>query len=129
MMTTTAGPSARTRLERMHTEPPILVLGGGIAGLGAADEAMRAGIPALVVERAGEIGARSEKEIGIQTLRGGDNPGEHTVMFVGNGERIELIHRSATREHFASGAVRAAAWIASQGPGLYDMEQVLGLPG
>jgi 4-hydroxy-tetrahydrodipicolinate reductase len=81
----------------------------------------------LVLERAGEIGARREGEIGIQTLRGGDNPGEHTVMFVGRGERIELIHRSATREHFASGAVRVAAWLIGREPGLYPIEQVFGL--
>jgi 4-hydroxy-tetrahydrodipicolinate reductase len=81
----------------------------------------------LVLERAGEIGARSEAEIGIQTLRGGDNPGEHTVMFVGKGERVELVHRSATREHFASGAVRAAAWLIGREPGLYPIEQVFGL--
>jgi 4-hydroxy-tetrahydrodipicolinate reductase len=81
----------------------------------------------LVLERAGDIGARGKAEIGIQTLRGGDNPGEHTVMFVGKGERIELIHRSATREHFASGAVRAAAWLIGREPGLYPIEQVFGL--
>lgn len=83
----------------------------------------------LVLERAGEIGARSEREIGIQTLRGGDNTGEHTVMFVGKGERIELVHRSATREHFASGAVRAATWLIGREPGLYPIEQVFGLDG
>jgi len=80
-----------------------------------------------VQERAGEIGARPEHAIGIQTLRGGDNPGEHTVMFVGQGERIELIHRSSTREHFARGAVRAAAWLVGREPGLYPIEEVFGL--
>lgn len=80
-----------------------------------------------VLERAGDIGARPDAAIGIQTLRGGDNPGEHTVMFVGNGERVELIHRSATREHFASGAVRAAAWLVGRGAGLYPIDQVFGL--
>ncbi len=81
----------------------------------------------LVLERAGETGERPDDAIGVQTLRGGDNPGEHTVMFVGRGERVELIHRSATREHFASGAVRAAAWLAGREPGLYPIEQVFGL--
>jgi 4-hydroxy-tetrahydrodipicolinate reductase len=81
----------------------------------------------LVLERAGDIGARPDAAIGIQTLRGGDNPGEHTVMFVGHGERVELIHRSATREHFASGAVRAAAWLVGRGAGLYPIDQVFGL--
>ncbi len=81
----------------------------------------------LVLERAGDTGERPVDAIGVQTLRGGDNAGEHTVMFVGNGERVELIHRSATREHFASGAVRAAAWLVGKAPGLYPIEQVFGL--
>lgn len=81
----------------------------------------------LVLERAGEIGARPEGAIGIQTLRGGDNPGEHTVLFVGQGERIELTHRSFTRDHFAQGAVRAAAWLVGRPPGLYPVEVALGL--
>ncbi|MAG30756.1 MAG: 4-hydroxy-tetrahydrodipicolinate reductase [Deltaproteobacteria bacterium] len=81
----------------------------------------------LVLERAGETGARPADAIGIQTLRGGDNPGEHTIYFVGRGERIELTHRAATRGHFAVGAVRAAAWLIGREPGLYRIEQVLGL--
>jgi 4-hydroxy-tetrahydrodipicolinate reductase len=83
----------------------------------------------LILERAGDIGPRPDEAIGIQTLRGGDNPGEHTVMFVGQGERVELVHRSSTREHFASGAVRAAAWLAGREPGLYSIAQVFGLEG
>ncbi|UCE86026.1 MAG: 4-hydroxy-tetrahydrodipicolinate reductase [Deltaproteobacteria bacterium] len=81
----------------------------------------------LVLERAGETGARREGDIGIQTLRGGDCPGEHTVLFVGPGERLELSHRAATRDHFARGAVRAAAWVIGRPPALYRIEQVLGL--
>lgn len=81
----------------------------------------------LVLERAGDIGARPERAIGVQTLRGGDNTGEHTVMFLGSGERLELTHRSTTRAHFASGAARAAAWIVGKPAGLYRIEQVLGL--
>ena len=81
----------------------------------------------LVVSRAGEIGARPGGAIGVQTLRGGDNPGEHTVLFVGRGERIELAHRSGTRDHFAAGAVRAAAWLAGRAPGVYRVEQIFGL--
>lgn len=81
----------------------------------------------LVLERAGEIGARPAGAIGIQTLRGGDNPGEHVVHFVGSGERIELAHRSFTRDHFARGAVSAAQWLAGREPGLYGIEDVLGL--
>ncbi|MBW2427133.1 MAG: 4-hydroxy-tetrahydrodipicolinate reductase [Deltaproteobacteria bacterium] len=81
----------------------------------------------VVLERAGETGARPEGAIGVQTLRGGDNPGEHTIYFIGRGERIELTHRAATRGHFAVGAVRAAAWIVGRPAGLYRIEEVLGL--
>jgi 4-hydroxy-tetrahydrodipicolinate reductase len=81
----------------------------------------------IVLERSGETGPRPPNAIGIQTLRGGDNPGEHTIYFIGRGERLELTHRAATRGHFAVGAVRAAAWIVGREPGLYRIEQVLGL--
>jgi 4-hydroxy-tetrahydrodipicolinate reductase len=81
----------------------------------------------LVLERAGETGPRPDAAIGIQTLRGGDNPGEHTVLFIGRGERLELAHRAATREHFAQGAVRAASWLIGKQPGLYPVERVFGL--
>jgi len=81
----------------------------------------------LVLERAGEIGSRPAGAIGIQALRGGDNPGEHTVIFAGRGERLELVHRSHTREHFARGAVRAAAWLVGRPPGVYRIETALGL--
>lgn len=81
----------------------------------------------LVLERAGETGARPADAIGIQTLRGGDNPGEHTVHFIGRGERLELAHRSMTRDHFARGAVRGAAWLVGRTPGLHRVETMLGL--
>ncbi len=81
----------------------------------------------LLLERAGDVGARAAGTIGVQTLRGGDNPGEHTVLFVGRGERIELAHRAATREHFAAGAVRAAKWLVGRSPGLYPIEDIFGL--
>jgi len=80
-----------------------------------------------VYERKGIIGERSDREIGIQTWRAGDITGEHTVMFGGIGERLELVHRAHNRDNFARGAVRAAAWVVQQGPGLYDMQDVLGL--
>ena len=72
-------------------------------------------------------GQRTDAEIGIQTVRAGDIVGEHTVLFGGMGERIEIIHRAHSRDNFARGAVRAAQWIVSQPPGLYDMQDVLGL--
>jgi len=81
----------------------------------------------LVLERAGETGARPPGAIGVQALRGGDSAGEHVVMLVGRGERLELAHRAFARDHFAEGAVRAARWIVGRPPGLYPFEQVLGL--
>ena len=80
-----------------------------------------------VFARHGLIGERSDREIGVQTLRGGDIVGEHTVMFAGLGERIELIHRAHSRDNFAHGALRAARWVVQQPPGLYDMQHVLGI--
>jgi len=77
--------------------------------------------------REGITGARTKEEIGMQTIRGGDIVGEHTVYFIGMGERIELSHRAMTREMFSRGAVRAAKWVVGKKPGLYDMQDVLGL--
>lgn len=80
-----------------------------------------------VYGRKGMIGERTDEEIGIQTWRAGDIAGEHTVMFGGIGERLELTHRAHNRDNFARGAVRAALWIAGKPAGLYDMQDVLGL--
>lgn len=77
--------------------------------------------------REGIIGERSSLEIGIQTLRGGDIVGEHTVLFAGMGERLELTHRASSRETFARGAVRAALWVVNKAPGVYNMLDVLEL--
>lgn len=80
-----------------------------------------------VYARHGLIGQRTDAEIGIQTVRAGDITGEHTVLFGGIGERLEVIHRAHNRDNFAKGAVRAALWVVNQEPGLYDMQDVLGL--
>ena len=80
-----------------------------------------------VYERKGLIGERSRGEIGIQTIRAGDIVGDHTVIFGGMGERIEVTHRASSRDTFARGALRAARWAVRQHPGLYDMMDVLGL--
>jgi 4-hydroxy-tetrahydrodipicolinate reductase len=77
--------------------------------------------------RQGLIGARPDREIGVQTVRGGDIVGEHTVMLAGPGERVELIHRAQSRDTFARGAARAVHWLMGRPPGLYDMQDVLGL--
>ncbi len=80
-----------------------------------------------VYGRQGQVGERTPQEIGVMALRGGDIVGEHTVMFVTGGERIELIHRAHSRDALARGAVRAALWLVSQPNGVYDMQDVLGL--
>ncbi|HTL62940.1 MAG TPA: 4-hydroxy-tetrahydrodipicolinate reductase [Nitrospira sp.] len=80
-----------------------------------------------VYARRGLIGERKNREIGIQTIRAGDIVGDHTVLFGGMGERIEVTHRASNRDTFARGALRAAQWIVKQPPGLYDMMDVLNL--
>lgn len=77
--------------------------------------------------REGMIGARPKPEIGMHALRGGDVVGEHTVVFAGQGERIELTHKAHNRDNFARGALVAARFAAKAKPGLYDMQDVLGL--
>jgi 4-hydroxy-tetrahydrodipicolinate reductase len=77
--------------------------------------------------REGQVGERPQREIGIQTLRGGDVVGEHTVLFLGDGERVELTHRATSRDQFGRGALRAARWVVGRVPGHYDMNDVLGL--
>jgi 4-hydroxy-tetrahydrodipicolinate reductase len=79
--------------------------------------------------RHGLVGERPQREIGVQTIRAGDIVGDHTVIVAGPGERLELTHRAHSRETLAKGAARAVAWIADQRPGLYDMQDVLGLKG
>lgn len=80
-----------------------------------------------VYARHGMIGERSAQEIGVQTIRGGDIVGEHTVLFAGMGERVEITHKAHSRDNFARGAIRAAQWIVRQSPGVYDMQNVLGI--
>jgi 4-hydroxy-tetrahydrodipicolinate reductase len=78
-------------------------------------------------DRHGDIGPRTQSEIGMQTLRGGDVFGDHTVFFFGQGDRVEITHRASSRDTFAHGAVRAALWLAGKPAGLFDMRDVLGL--
>src|SRR5438067_6092177 len=77
--------------------------------------------------REGMIGERERSEIGIHSVRGGDVVGDHTVIFAGQGERVELTHRASSRETFARGALRAARWVIGKPAGLYDMRDVLGM--
>jgi 4-hydroxy-tetrahydrodipicolinate reductase len=84
------------------------------------EEALRHG-------RHGIVGERTASEIGVHAVRGGDVVGDHTVIFAANGERVELTHKASSRETFANGALRAAAWVHGRSPGVYDMQDVLGL--
>jgi 4-hydroxy-tetrahydrodipicolinate reductase len=84
------------------------------------EEALRHG-------REGIVGERTSSEIGIHAVRGGDVVGDHTVIFAAIGERVELTHKASSRDTFANGALRAAQWLVTQKPGLYDMQDVLGL--
>ncbi|MEY2562092.1 MAG: 4-hydroxy-tetrahydrodipicolinate reductase [Verrucomicrobiota bacterium] len=77
--------------------------------------------------REGLIGERPAAEIGVHSIRGGDVVGDHTVTFSSRGERLELAHKASSRETFAAGALRAAGWVIGRSPGLYTMEDVLGL--
>jgi 4-hydroxy-tetrahydrodipicolinate reductase len=77
--------------------------------------------------RTGIVGGRTSAEIGIHSVRGGDVVGDHTVIFANTGERVELAHKASSRDTFANGALRAALWAVKQKPGLYDMQDVLGL--
>jgi len=82
---------------------------------------------AAVYARHGQTGARKRGTIGFQSIRAGDAVGEHTVMFAGSGERLEITHRAQSRANFATGALRAAIWLADRERGVYDMQDVLGL--
>ena len=99
-----------------------LLLGNAIAdsmGKSLKDEA--------VFSREGHIGERQPGSIGFSTIRGGDIAGEHTAMFIGEAERLEITHRATDRKIFANGAIKAAKWLSQQSAGLYDMNDVLGL--
>ena len=80
-----------------------------------------------VYGREGHTGERDRKTIGFETIRAGDIVGDHTVLFAGTGERIEITHKASSRMTFANGAIRAASWLTGQKTGLYDMRDVLGL--
>lgn len=96
--------------------------GRSATGAGNVESAAR-----FTLSRSGHTGPRAPGAIGVQALRGGDNPGEHTLLFLAPGERLELTHRATSRDSFARGALHAAEWLRARPPGLYDMEQVLGL--
>jgi 4-hydroxy-tetrahydrodipicolinate reductase len=122
------GPDYDIEIVEMHHRHKVDAPSGTALGLGEAAAKGR-GVALGDVKQAvrdGHTGARPAGEIGFATLRGGDVVGEHTVIFAGEGERIELTHKAASRVIFAGGAVRAALWTQGQKPGLYSMKAVLG---
>lgn len=94
---------------------------GEAAARGAGRDLQQVGL----YERHGHTGARERETIGFSTIRGGDVVGDHSVLFLGDGERVEITHKASNRMNFANGAVRAAAWLAGRKPGLYNMQDVL----
>lgn len=122
-------PSYDIEVVEMHHRMKVDAPSGTALGLGeAAARGRGRPLPELWVKaRDGHTGPREAGTIGFATLRGGDVVGDHSVIFAGMGERIELTHKASSREVFASGALRAARWLQGRPPGLYSMQDVLGL--
>jgi 4-hydroxy-tetrahydrodipicolinate reductase len=113
---------AHHRMKRDAPSGTALALGAAVA------EARGTSLAAVgVYAREGNIGPRPPAAIGFSVVRAGDIVGEHTVLFAGEGERIEITHRAGDRMGFARGALRAARWLIGRAPGLYRMSDVLGL--
>lgn len=125
----TLGPEYDVEIVEAHHRHKVDSPSGTALALG---EAAAAGLGRdlrsnAVYGREGQIGARNPNTIGFATVRGGDVVGDHTVMYLGDGERLEISHRASNRANFATGALRAAIWMAEQPPGLYSMRDVLSL--
>jgi 4-hydroxy-tetrahydrodipicolinate reductase len=113
----------------MHHKHKVDAPSGTAIGLGEA-AAIGRGVNLNNVSargRDGIVGARKKGEIGFTSLRGGEVVGDHSIIFAGENERVELVHKAASRSIFSKGAVRAACWVDGQAPGLYNMQDVLGL--
>jgi len=115
-------------VEMHHNQKVDAPSGTGVKLSEIAAEAVNRKISEVgVYGRHGQTGKRTPKEIGVMTLRGGDVVGDHTVIFAGKGERLELTHKAGSRDNFANGATLAAGWIIDRPNGIYDMQDVLGL--
>ncbi len=123
------GPDYDVEIVEMHHRLKVDAPSGTALMLGKATaEGRRIGLEDHSVRvRDGQVGVRKRGDIGFATLRGGDVIGDHSVIFAGPGERLELIHRAGDRQLFARGAVKAALWGKGKPPGLYSMQDVLGL--
>lgn len=115
-------------IERHHRRKKDAPSGSAVSLAKSAAEGLGWDINRVAVHgRSGLVGERPGEQIGIHAVRGGDIVGDHTVLFAAEGECLELSHRATSRETFAMGALRAAAWVAGRKPGLYSMQDVLGL--
>ena len=123
------GPEWDIEIMEMHHRGKVDAPSGTALALGRTAAAARGDAFEEVAQRGrdGITGPRKSGAIGFAALRGGDNIGEHHVMFAGVGERLELVHRATNRAIYAKGAVRAARWLIGRPPGLYGMKEVLGL--
>jgi 4-hydroxy-tetrahydrodipicolinate reductase len=123
------GPDWDIEIVEMHHRGKLDAPSGTALALGRAAAAARGVAFEEVAQRGrdGITGPRKAGAIGFAALRGGDNIGEHHVIFAGLGERLELVHRATNRAIYAKGAVRAARWLVDRPPGLYGMKEVLGL--
>ena len=123
------GPGFDLEVVEMHHRLKKDAPSGTAETLGEILAAVRRQQPAKVLRhgREGIVGERTAEEIGMHSLRGGDVVGDHTVIFASNGERLELTHKASSRDTFAQGALRAAQWVVGKPPGIYDMQDVLGL--
>lgn len=123
------GPDYDVEVFEMHHRKKVDAPSGTALKLGEVAAAARATTLGKdgVFERHGVTGERKDGSIGFSVARGGDVVGDHTVFFAGPGERIEITHRSSSRSNYAQGALRAARFVAARKPGLYDMQDVLGL--
>jgi len=123
------GPEWDVEIMEMHHRGKVDAPSGTALALGRAVATGRGVVFEQVQQRGrdGITGPRRNGDIGFAALRGGDAIGEHHVIFGGAGERLELIHRTTTRAVFAKGAVRAARWVVGRPPGVYGLDDVLGL--
>lgn len=126
LASTWAGPAFDAEIVEMHHRAKVDSPSGTAARLATVvGDAKR--IETFTHGRSGQVGARPDAEIGVMSLRGGDVVGDHTLILAGPGERIELVHRASSRDIFAHGALRAAAWVLGRDPGSYTMNDVMGL--
>jgi len=117
-------------IERHHRRKKDAPSGTALGLAEAAAEGMGVDLESVAVYgRRGMVGQRPAGQIGIHAVRGGDIVGDHEVLFAGDGEYLQLVHRATSREAFAVGALRAAVWVHGREPGLYDMLDVLELRG